>query len=40
MEADEQKVLGAGGFEKAVAEVARLEHTLGIHDLAQFTPHG
>jgi hemerythrin-like domain-containing protein len=40
MEADEKKVLGAEGFEKAVAEVARLEQTLGIADLAQFTPHG
>jgi hemerythrin-like domain-containing protein len=40
MEADEKKVLGAEGFEKAVAEVARLEKTLGIDDLAQFTPHG
>jgi hemerythrin-like domain-containing protein len=40
MEADEKKVLGAGGFEKAVAEVARLEKTLGIDDLAQFTSHG
>jgi hemerythrin-like domain-containing protein len=40
MEADEKKVLGAEGFEKAVAEVARLEKTLGIDDLTQFTPHG
>jgi hemerythrin-like domain-containing protein len=40
MEADEKKVLGAEDFAKAVAEVARLEKTLGIDDLAQFTPHG
>jgi hemerythrin-like domain-containing protein len=40
MEADEKKVLGAKGFEKAVAEVARLEKALGIDDLAQFTPQG
>jgi hypothetical protein len=33
-------VLGAEGFEKAVAEVASLEKALGIYDLAQFTPHG
>jgi hemerythrin-like domain-containing protein len=39
MEADEKKVLGAEGFEKAVAEVASLEKALGIYDLAQFTPH-
>jgi hypothetical protein len=40
MEADEKKVLGAAGFEKAVAEVATMEQTLGIDDLAKFTPHG
>jgi hemerythrin-like domain-containing protein len=40
MEADEKKVLGAEGFEKAVAEVASLEKALGIYDLAQFTPQG
>jgi hemerythrin-like domain-containing protein len=40
MEADEKKVLGAEGFEKAVAEVASLEKTLGIYDLTQFTPPG
>jgi hemerythrin-like domain-containing protein len=39
MEADEKKVLGAEGFEKAVAEVASLEQMLGIYELAQFTPH-
>jgi hemerythrin-like domain-containing protein len=40
MEVDEKKVLGAEGFEKAVAEVASLEKALGIDDLAQFTPQG
>ncbi len=34
----EKKVLGDRGFEAAVAEVARLETALGIHDLAKFTP--
>ncbi len=34
----ETKVLGEGGFERAVREVARLEEALGIHDLARFTP--
>jgi hemerythrin-like domain-containing protein len=40
MEKDEHTVLGDDGFEKAVAEVASLEQTLGIHDLTQFTPRG
>jgi len=34
----EQVLFGQGGFEKIVAEVAKLERTLGIFDLAQFTP--
>ena len=34
----EKKVLGENGFEGAVAEVAKLETALGIHDLAKFTP--
>ncbi len=34
----EAKVLGEGGFEKTVDEVAKLEAALGIHDLAKFTP--
>jgi hemerythrin-like domain-containing protein len=38
MEAEEEKVLGRKGFEKAVAEVASLEQALGIYDLSQFTP--
>jgi hemerythrin-like domain-containing protein len=39
-EQQETKVLGEGGFEKAVAEVAQLETALGINDLARFTPRG
>lgn len=31
-------LFGDDGFEKIVAEVAQLEQTLGIYDLAQFTP--
>ena len=34
----EHKVFGEDGFEHAVAEVAAIEKTLGIEDLAQFTP--
>jgi hemerythrin-like domain-containing protein len=37
-EEEERRRFGAHGFEDAVAEVARLEHLLGIYDLAQFTP--
>ena len=37
-EDEEHKLLGEGGFEKAVAEVAQLEQALGIFDLAKFTP--
>ena len=37
-EDEEHKLLGEGGFEKAVAEVAPLEQALGIFDLAKFTP--
>ena len=35
----EHQKFGEQGFHKAVAQVAELEKTLGIHDLAQFTPH-
>jgi hemerythrin-like domain-containing protein len=35
----EQKLFGEGGFEKIVAQVAELEKSLGIYELAQFTPH-
>jgi hemerythrin-like domain-containing protein len=34
----EHKLFGEHGFENMVAEVAKLEQSLGIHDLAQFTP--
>jgi hemerythrin-like domain-containing protein len=34
----EQEKFGKGGFEKIVNEVAGLETTLGIENLAQFTP--
>jgi hemerythrin-like domain-containing protein len=37
-EDEEHRILGEGGFEKAVAEVAQLEQALGIFDLAKFTP--
>jgi hemerythrin-like domain-containing protein len=36
----EQKLFGQDGFEKIVDEVAGLEKSLGILDLAQFTPPG
>jgi len=35
---DKEKALPHGGFEKMVDEVAKLEHTFGIADLARFTP--
>lgn len=34
----EDKLFGEGGFEKTVAAVAEIEKSLGIHELAQFTP--
>ena len=34
----EEKLFGERGFEKIVAQVAKLEKTLGIYELAQFTP--
>jgi hemerythrin-like domain-containing protein len=37
-EEQEHKLLGASGFEGALREVGDLEKTLGIHDLAHFTP--
>lgn len=37
-EAKEHALFGDDGFEKIVDEVAQLEKTLGIYDLAQFTP--
>jgi hemerythrin-like domain-containing protein len=38
MEEDEDKILGAEGFEKSVDQVAAIEKQLGIYDLSQFTP--
>jgi len=38
LEEQEHRILGSRGFEEAVAEVARLESTLGIADLDSFTP--
>ena len=35
---DKEKALPHGGFEKMVDEVARLEQTFGIADLAKVTP--
>ncbi len=37
-EREEQRRFGEGGFERIVADVARIEQRLGIYDLAQFTP--
>lgn len=37
-EDQEHKLLGRGGFEGSLREVGDLEKTLGIHDLAKFTP--
>jgi len=37
-EQKEQQLLGSGGFEGAVEQVAQLEKALGIYDLSQFTP--
>jgi hemerythrin-like domain-containing protein len=37
-EGQEQKLLGSGGFEGSLKEVGDLEKSLGIHDLAKFTP--
>ena len=37
-EKKENQLFGDGGFEKNVARVEAIEKTLGIYDLAQFTP--
>jgi hypothetical protein len=37
-EDQEKRALGASGFEGAVAEVAKIEETLGIYELSMFTP--
>jgi hemerythrin-like domain-containing protein len=39
-EKKEHQLFGEGGFEKMVDRVATIEKTLGIYDLAQFTPRG
>jgi hemerythrin-like domain-containing protein len=36
-EAEEDRLFGAGGFEKNVAQVAEIEKMLGIYELEQFT---
>jgi hemerythrin-like domain-containing protein len=38
-EKKEHQLFGEDGFEKMVDRVASIEKTLGIYDLAQFTPH-
>lgn len=38
LEKKEQQLFGADGFEKMVDRVASVEKSLGIYDLAQFTP--
>ncbi len=35
----EQKLFGKDGFETMVGKVAAIEKTLGIYELAQFTPN-
>lgn len=37
-ERDERRKFGEDGFERYVARVTAIEQTLGIHDLARFTP--
>ena len=37
-EKKEQQLFGADGFEKMVGRIASIEKSLGIYDLAQFTP--
>jgi hemerythrin-like domain-containing protein len=39
-EKKEHQLFGQDGFEKMVDNVAGIERTLGIYDLAQFTPKG
>ncbi|WP_407119088.1 hemerythrin domain-containing protein [Bradyrhizobium sp. LMG 9283] len=38
-ERKEHQLFGEDGFERMAARVAELEQTMGIRDLAQFTPH-
>lgn len=35
---DKEKALPGGGFEKVLAEVVKIEQSLGLYELAQFTP--
>ncbi len=37
-ERDEQRLFGQDGFEKMVDRIAQIERTIGINNLAQFTP--
>lgn len=37
-EEEEQALLGEGGFQEAVRQVAQIERALGIHDITRFTP--
>ena len=37
-EKKEHTLFGEGGFDKMVDRVASIEKTIGIYDLAQFTP--
>ena len=37
-ERDEQRLFGQDGFEKMVDRIAQIERTVGINDLAKFTP--
>jgi hemerythrin-like domain-containing protein len=37
-ERKEHQLFGEEGFEKVVQQVAKIEETIGIHDLNQFTP--
>jgi hypothetical protein len=37
-EEKEHQLFGEGGFRDTVARVAEIEKSLGIHELAQFTP--
>lgn len=34
----EHEILGEGGFERAVADIARIERAFGLADLSRFTP--
>ncbi len=38
LEEREREIVGEGGFERAVAEVARIERALGLDALSRFTP--